>query len=165
MVICGRADIAFRADLSRAASRWLGCSPHPRRGERRRFRRGNQKGRHLRFLPSWDSRFPLFRSLAQTRDRRPLRNLGTAVGLLLRLFREIFAVHRYLTATHAGYSPQARHTPCRATLLRVTTDSSCGLHLSTNFTAGCGKVNCPSGQEKVPWGATRCTVSKPSAHC
>ena len=39
-------------------------SPHPRQG---------QEGRHLRFLPSWDSRFPLFLSLAQTRDRRPLR--------------------------------------------------------------------------------------------
>ena len=23
-----------------------------------------------------------------------------------------------------------------------------------DFTRGCGKVNCPSGQEKVPWGAT-----------
>ncbi len=23
-----------------------------------------------------------------------------------------------------------------------------------DFTIGCGKVNCPSGQEKVPWGAT-----------
>ena len=78
MVICGRADITFRADLSGAASRWLRCSPHPRRGERRRFRRGNQKGRHLRFLPSWDSRFPLFPNLVQTRDRRPLRNRGTA---------------------------------------------------------------------------------------
>ena len=28
-----------------------------------------------------NSRFPLFLSLAQTRDRRPLRNRGTAVGL------------------------------------------------------------------------------------
>ena len=41
-----------------------------------------------------NSRFPLFLSLAQTRDRRPLRKRGTAVGLPLRVFREIFAVHR-----------------------------------------------------------------------
>ena len=32
---------------------------------------------------------------------------------------------RFLTATHIGYSPQARH-----------------------------KVNCPQGQERVPWGMT-----------
>ena len=38
-----------------------------------------------------------------------LQKKRTAVGLLLRLFRKIFAVHRYLTATHIGYSPQARH--------------------------------------------------------
>ena len=122
MVICGRADTAFRVDLSRAASRWLGCSPHPRRGERRRFRRGNQKGRHLRFLPSWDSRFPLFPNLVQTRDRRPLRNKGTAVGLLYRLFREIFAVHRQRTATQVGESTQARHARVAqfvSTLLRT----------------------------------------------
>ena len=35
---------------------------------------------------------------------------GTAVGLLLRLFRKIFAVHRQRTATQAVYSAQARHT-------------------------------------------------------
>ena len=43
-----------------------------------------------------------------------------------------------------------------------------------DFTIGCGKVNCPSGQEKVPWGATsRRTAGKFSctraivggAHC
>ena len=48
-------------------------------------------------------------NLAQTRDRRPLRNRGTAVGLLYRLFREIFAVHRQRTATQAVSSAQARH--------------------------------------------------------
>ncbi|RGC54546.1 hypothetical protein DXA92_16905, partial [Agathobaculum butyriciproducens] len=35
---------------------------------------------------------------------------GTAVGLLLRLFRKIFAVHRQRTATHMVKSAQARHT-------------------------------------------------------
>ena len=38
------------------------------------------------------------------------RKRGTAVGLLLRDFRKIFAVHRQRTATHTGYSTQARHT-------------------------------------------------------
>ncbi len=48
--------------------------------------------------------FPLFPNLVQTRDRRPLRNRGTAVGLPQRLFRNIFAVHRYITATHTDCS-------------------------------------------------------------
>ena len=37
-------------------------------------------------------------------------NRGTAVGLPLRVFREIFAVHRQRTATHTAYSTQARHS-------------------------------------------------------
>ena len=53
--------------------------------------------------------FPLFLSLAKIGERRPLRKCGTAVGLLLRLFREIFAVHRQRAATHNGKSKQARH--------------------------------------------------------
>ena len=53
--------------------------------------------------------FPLFLSPAETGERRPLRKWGTAVGLLLRLFRKLFAVHRYLTATHVVYSTQVRH--------------------------------------------------------
>ena len=49
--------------------------------------------------------FDGFRSLpcfSATSKRR------TAVGLLLRLFRKIFAVHRQRTATHTVYSTQAR---------------------------------------------------------
>ena len=88
------------ADAARAHKRVDTCGFHP-----------------LVYLP-----FPL-EGLAQTRDRRPLRNGGTAVGLPLRVFREIFAVHRYLTATHIGYSPQARH-----------------------------KVNCPKGKRRSPEG-------------
>ena len=45
------------------------------------------EGRHLRFLPSWDSRFPLFHGLAQTRDRRPLRK-----GERQRIFSTVFFV-------------------------------------------------------------------------
>ena len=53
--------------------------------------------------------FPLFLSPAETGERRPLRKWGTAVGLLLRSFREISAVHRQRTATHVVKSPQVRH--------------------------------------------------------
>ena len=38
------------------------------------------------------------------------RKRGTAVGLLLRLFRKIFAVPGWFTATQTGYFQQARHT-------------------------------------------------------
>ena len=56
-----------------------------------------------------DSRFPLLLSPAKIGERRPLRNRGTAVGLLLRVFLRLFAVHRQRTATHTGYSAQVRH--------------------------------------------------------
>ena len=63
-----------------------------------------------------NSRFPLFLSLAQTRDRRSLRNRGTAEDFFYRrgaqcapMSRHIRSV-RYITATHAVYSTQARHT-------------------------------------------------------
>ena len=39
-----------------------------------------------------NSRFPLFLSLAQTGDRRPLRNLDTAEDFFFRMFLNIFAV-------------------------------------------------------------------------
>ena len=74
----------------------------PAAGDVRRFRRGNQKGRHLRFLPSWDSRFPLLVSPAKIGERRPLRNWSTTVGLLQRVFLRLFAVHRQRTATQVG---------------------------------------------------------------
>ena len=39
-----------------------------------------------------NSRFPLFLSLAHTRDRRPLRNRGTAEDFYYRVFLNLFAV-------------------------------------------------------------------------
>ena len=81
----------------------------PAAGDVRRFRRGNQKGRHLRFLPSWDSRFPLLVSLAKIGERRPLRNWSTTVGLLQCVFLRLFAIHRQRTATQVGNFQQARH--------------------------------------------------------
>ena len=99
--------------------------------ELRRFRRGNQKGRHLRFLPSWDSRFPLFPNLVQPRDRRPLRNRGTAEDFFYRRGAQCAPISlpirsvRYRTATHMG-----------------------------NSTLGAAQGELPEGQERVPWGMT-----------
>ena len=50
--------------------------------------------------------------------------MGTAVGLLLRLFRKIFAVHRQRTATHTVYSPQAQHTRVAQFVSLEVTDST-----------------------------------------
>lgn len=73
--------------------------------------------------------FDGFRSLpcfSATSKRR------TAVGLLLRLFREIFAIHRYRTATHSGCSAQL--------FCLVIMHGACELHLSTHFTVGCDDI-------------------------
>ncbi|RGC54259.1 hypothetical protein DXA94_13880, partial [Agathobaculum butyriciproducens] len=71
-------------------------------------RRGAKRKGHLRFpflfelLP-----FPLLHSLTQTRERRPLRKIGTAVGLPQRDFLRLFAVHRQRTATQTVYFQQS----------------------------------------------------------
>ena len=62
-----------------------------------------------------NSRFPLFLNRAQTRDRRPLRKWGTAEDFFFRRSAQCAPITqpirnaRYPTATHLGYSPQARH--------------------------------------------------------
>ena len=64
--------------------------------------------RQVYYCNSAISFFDGFRSLpcfSATSKRR------TAVGLLLRLFRELFAVHRYRTATHSAL-PNRRGAPC-----------------------------------------------------
>ena len=106
----------------------------------------------------------------------------------MRLFRKIFAVHRYLTATHIGYSPQARHRvncpkvkrrssvgyPHRTTRSSVgTADGTYELQLLTNFTVGCGKVNCGNAAREgalgYDLGAPHLTIStcypRRGAHC
>ena len=63
-----------------------------------------------------NSRFPLFLSLAQTRDRRPLRNRGTAEDFFYRRGAQCAPMPKsirsagYRSATHIGGSPQARHS-------------------------------------------------------
>ena len=60
-----------------------------------------KKGRHLRFLPSLNTRFPCWDSLGADGRLRKQEKDAT-VGLLLRVFLRLFAVHRQRTATHAG---------------------------------------------------------------
>ena len=77
---------------------------------------GAKRKGHLRFpflfellpFPCWDSLGADGRLRKQEKD--------AAVGLLLRLFRKIFAVHRQRTATHTVYSTQARHTRAAQTV-------------------------------------------------
>ena len=76
-------------------------SPHPRR----RGKRVDTYG----FYPL-NSRFPLFPSLAQTRDRRPLRNRGTAEDFFYRRRAQCAPISlpirsvRFRSATQVGYS-------------------------------------------------------------
>ena len=69
-----------------------------------------------------NSRFPLFLSLAQTRDRRPLRNRGTAENFFYRRGAQCAPMSRpirstgYHTAAQTVYSAQARHI-CAAQLV------------------------------------------------
>ena len=84
----------------------------------------SKRGIDLRFsflfgllpFPCWDSLGADGRLRKQEKD--------AAVGLLLRLFRKIFAVHRQRTATHTVYSTQAQQTELRNSFARC-----CGRHL------------------------------------
>ena len=62
---------------------------------------GDKKGRHLRFLPSLNTRFPCWDSLGADGRLRKQEKDAT-VGLPQRVFLHLFAVHRQRTATHAG---------------------------------------------------------------
>ena len=62
-------------------------------------------------------------------------NRGTAVGLLLRLFRKIFAVHRQRTATHTGYSTQAQHNSVAQLVSLEFTDGTCELGVWYNLSS------------------------------
>ena len=93
-----------------------------------------------------NSRFPLFLSLAQTRDRRPLRNRGTAEDFFYRRGAQCAPMSRairsagYHTAAQTVCSSQARHI-CAAQLIgRVTMDGACGFYWITNVTAGCADL-------------------------
>ena len=88
-------------------------------------RRGGKKGRHLRFLPSLNTRFPCWDSLgADGRLRKQEKD--AAVGLLLRVFLRLFAVHRQRTATQTVYSTQARHTRVAQTVCKCKSAITAG---------------------------------------
>ena len=86
---------------------------------------GAKRKGHLRFpflfellpFPCWDSLGADGRLRKQEKD--------AAVGLLLRVFLRLFAVHRQRTATHAGYSTQSAAYPCRANPWHVVTHGTC----------------------------------------
>ena len=94
-----------------------------------------QEGRHQGFYPL-NSHFLLGGSGADCRHVTAAKR-GTAVGLLLRLFRKIFAVHRQRTATHTVYSTQARHTRVAQFVSLEVTDSTYeSIYLVTFILAG-----------------------------
>ena len=68
-------------------------------------RRGGKKGRHRRFLPSLNTRFPCCDSLGADGRLRKQEKDAT-VGLPQRVFLRLFAVHRQRTATQTVSSAQ-----------------------------------------------------------
>ena len=89
----------YQAGELRSAER--GRLPRPRLGQRGRDTCG--------FPSSLNSYLSLGDSTAKIGEAGPLQNRGTAVGLPLRVFLRLFAVHRQRTATQTVESPQARH--------------------------------------------------------
>ena len=89
----------YQAGELRSAER--GRLPRPRLGQRGRETCG--------FPSSLNSYLSLGDSTAKIGEAGPLRNRGTAVGLPLRVFLRLFAVHRQRTATQTVESTQARH--------------------------------------------------------
>ena len=89
----------YQAGELRSAER--GRLPRPRLGQRGRDTCG--------FPSSLNSYLSLGDSTAKIGEAGPLRNRGMAVGLPLRVFLRLFAVHRQRTATQTVESPQARH--------------------------------------------------------
>ena len=93
-----------------------------------------------------NSRFPLFLSLAQTRDRRPLRNRGTAEDFFYRRGAQCAPMSRAIRSAGLPYCctdgllcAGAAYL-CRATRLRVVMDSNYEFNLITDVTAGCADL-------------------------
>ena len=128
-----------------------------------------KKGRHLRFLPSLNTRFPCWDSLgADGRLRKQEKGNDSRVtsACLSPPFRSSQIAYCYtcglfLTGATQGELPEGQEkVPWGITVSRnslawifCTTPTNC-----TRYTVGCDKVNCPSGQEKVLWGTTRRTA-------
>ena len=86
-----------------------------------------------------NSRFPLFLSLAQTGDRRPLRNWNTAEDFFFRMFLNIFAVSDTVLL-HIWFTLRRRNI----TVLRNSFTRCYGQHLRI-----------PLYQQTLPQGAPR----------
>ena len=95
----------------------------------------SKRGIDLRFsflfgllpFPCWDSLGADGRLRKQEKD--------AAVGLLLRVFLRLFAVHRQRTATQAVYSTQARHTRVAQFVSLEVADSTYGLGVRYNLSS------------------------------
>ena len=90
-----------------------------------------------------NSHFLLFVSLAQIRDRRPLRKKGTAEDFYYRRGAQCAPIYLALgsagfrTATPIGSSTQARHPRVAQLVCSVVMDGICGFCLITDDTVGC----------------------------
>ena len=115
----------YQAGELRSAER--GRLPRPRLGQRGRDTCG--------FPSSLNSYLSLGDSTAKIGEAGPLRNRGMAVGLPLRVFLRLFAVHRQITATHTGYFPQARHTRAAQLVSLEFADSTYGLGVRCNLSS------------------------------
>ena len=100
-----------------------------------------------------NSRFPLFRSLAQTRERRPLRKRGTAEDLFCCRGAQCAPISlplrsaRFLAATQVVQSTQARHNRVAqlfcAWYRKVSANLSVGCDLSSQVLSKIsGLTNC-----------------------
>ena len=72
-----------------------------------------------------NSRFPLFLSLAHTRDRRPLRNRGTAEDFYYRVFLNLFAVSDTLLLHIRFHQRKVRHSSAAQFVNLEITDGTC----------------------------------------
>ena len=98
-----------------------------------------KKGRHLRFLPSLNTRFPWQPTLGGCGRLRKRRKKRTAEDFYYRVV-SAYSHFGYVTATHTGYFPQTRHNsaaqifyPCR-----VFTSCGCSRLAQENVLCGTG---------------------------
>ena len=68
----------------------------------------------------------------------------------VRPFLYLFAVLAYPTATHTGYSPQARHNCAAQLFCALLRTAPPNYTLSTNFTVGCDDLGAPHLTISIP---------------
>ena len=133
---------------------------------------GAQEGRHLRFPPSCESPLSLRKhgEIFRTETIKERQRIFSTVGAdqCVRPFLYLYAMpdslllHISATLRRRGtrwIARRAREGPlgddCAAQLVcLMATDSTYELQLLTNFTVGCGKVNCPKGKRRSSGGCS-----------